>query len=192
MDLYKHAHLNKKQEKIYLYAYFETVAFIIYGNAPRDELGKELNTWINCVKNTKLSNWISLLNWNFSEHLDKSAAYVLYNKVSPVVCADHLKNTDTKVRVLKLFDYNDWRKWSIKDKSVYISGYLDTVASFQIILKEQGEENDLRDLEIVIEAIGIDGILSEVVKTKFKKQHPLPWSISRGLGNARKQVMSKK
>ncbi len=49
-------------------------------------------------------------------------------------------------------------------------------------------KNDVRDLQIVIEATGIDGNLSDVIEIKLERQYSLPWSMSRGLGTARKRV----
>ena len=194
MTPHKHAHLTKEQEKIYLYAYFETVGFILYGHTSQSdpEQIKQTNTWIDCVNDTKNSEkWTPQYGWGLADHLDKSAAYVLYNVVSPLVCEGYFEKADSKVRVLQLFSYPEWDKWSLKDKSVYISGYLDTVVSFQMRLKEAGMQNDLRDIQILVEATGIDGVLSEVIKIKFEKQNPLPWSVSLGVGSARKNVQSK-
>jgi hypothetical protein len=190
---YKNAHLTPEQRKIYLNAYFETMGFILYSFISEKDSGaiKDLNAWIDCVMETKDSEtWSPELCWRFGENLDKSAAYILYNKVSPLICKGFEKNAGTQVRTLKIYSYDDWEKWSIKDKAVYLSGCVDTVASFEMRLKDAGLKNRLRDLQIVIEATGIDGILSDVMKIEFERQLPLPWSISRGLGAARKRVFS--
>lgn len=191
MTPYKHAHLTPEQRQIYLNAYFETMGFILYSYLPRKDSSamKQLNAWIDCVMETKDSKkWSPDLGWIFGENLDKSAAYILYNEVSPQICEGYTEKAETRVRTLKIYSYDDWEKWSLKDKAVYLSGYVDTVASFQMRLRDAGMKNDLQDLQIVIEAIGIDGILSDVMKMKFEHQYPLPWSISRGLGAARKRV----
>lgn len=190
---YKHAHLTPEQRKIYLNAYFETMGFILYSFISEKDSGaiKDLNAWIDCVMETKdWETWSPELSWTFGENLDKSAAYILYNKVSPLICKGFEKNAGTQVRTLKIYSYDDWEKWSIKDKAVYLSGCVDTVASFEMRLKDAGLKNRLRDLQIIIEATGIDGILSDVMKIEFERQLPLPWSISRGLGAARKRVFS--
>lgn len=193
MTPYKHTHLNQEQKRIYLNAYFETIGFILYSYLSREDTNamKQLNAWIDCVMETKDSEkWSPDIGWVFGKNLDKSAAYVLYNVVSPLVCDGYPERAGTQVRTLKIYSYGDWKKWSIKDKAVYLSGYVDTVMSFQMQLKDAGNKNDVRDLQIVIEATGIDGILSDVMKTDFERQHPLPWSISRGLGAARNRVFS--
>jgi hypothetical protein len=107
---------------------------------------------------------------------------------SALICKKYTKKAGTQVRTLKIYSYDDWEKWSLKDKAVYISGFVDTVASVEMRAKDAGMKNDLRDLQIVIEATGIDGILSDVMKINFERQYPLPWSIARGLGAARKRV----
>ncbi len=193
MNLYKHVHLTIEQKAIYLNAFFETTGFIFYSYLDHKDFKsmKQLNAWIDCVTETKQSvNWSPELGWLYGENLEKSAAYVLYNKVSPLICKEYTEKAGTKVRILKLYNYGEWEKWSIKDKAVYVSGYIDTVASFQMRLREAGMKNDIRDLQILIEATGIDGILSDIMKIKFEQQYPLPWSISRGLGAAHKRVLS--
>jgi hypothetical protein len=193
MTSYKHAHLTAEQKQIYLNAYFETVGFILYSYLDHKDskATKQLNAWIDCVTETKQSvSWSPDLGWLFGKNLDKSGAYVLYNEVSPLICEGYTEKAGTQVRTLKLYNYGEWGKWSIKDKAVYLSGYIDTVASFQMRLRDAGMKNDLRDLQIVIEATGIDGILSGIMKIKFERQYPLPWSISRGLGAARKRILS--
>src|SRR3972149_9076045 len=192
MTSYKHAHLTPEQRQIYLNAYFETMGFILYSYLPRKDSKamKQLNAWIDCVMETRGSEkWSPDLGWIFGKNLDKSAAYIFYNEVSPLICEGYTEKAGTQVRTLKLYNYDDWGKWSVKDKAVYLSGYVDTVASFQMRLRDAGMKNDLRDLQIVIEATGIDGILSDVMNMKFERQYPLPWSISRGLGAARKRVL---
>lgn len=193
MTPYKHAHLTLEQRQIYLNAYFETIGFILYSHLPPKDSSamKQLNAWIDCVMETKDSGkWSPDLGWISGENLDKSAAYILYNVVSPHICEGYTEKPGTRVRTLKIYSYDDWEKWSLKDKAVYLSGYVDTVASFQMRLRDAGMKNDVRSLLIVIEATGIDGILSDVMKIKFERQCPLPWSISRGLGAARKRVFS--
>jgi hypothetical protein len=193
MTSYKHAHLTTEQKQIYLNAYFETMGFILYSYLDHKDSKamKQLNAWIDCVTETKQSvNWSPDVGWLFGKNLDKSAAYVLYNEVSPLICEGYTEKAGTQVRTLKLYDYGEWEQWSIKDKAVYLSGYIDTVASFQMRLRDAGMKNDLRDLQIVIEATGIDGILSDIMKIKFERQYPLPWSVSRGLGAAHKRVLS--
>ena len=193
MTSYKHGHLTPEQKKIYLYAFFETMGFILYSYLSHEDPNamKHLNAWIDCVMETKDSaTWSPDLSWTFAENLNKSASYILYNKISPLICKDYLEKAGSKVRTLKIYNYNDWENFSLKDKAVYLSGYLDTVASFQMRLKSAGKSNDLRNLEIVLEATGIEGILSDVMKTDFEQDYPLPWSISRGLGATRKRVFS--
>jgi hypothetical protein len=193
MTLYKHAHLTTEQKQIYLNAYFETMGFIFYSYLDHKDFKamKQLNAWIDCVTETKQSvNWSPDVGWLSGKNLDKSAAYVLYNEVSPLICQGYTEKAGTQVRTLKLYNYGEWKKWSIKDKAVYLSGYIDTVASFQMRLRDAGVKNDLQDLQIVIEATGIDGILSDIMKIKFERQYSLPWSISRGLGVAFKRVLS--
>ena len=193
MTSYKHTHLNPEQKRIYLNAYFETIGFILYSYLRREDTNalKHQNAWINCVMETKDSErWSPDLRWIFGKNLNKSAAYVLYNVVSPLVCKGYLEKAGTQVRILKIYSYGDWEKWSIKDKAIYLSGYIDAAASFQMRLRDFGKKNHVRDLRIVIEATGIDGILSDVMKTDFERQYPLPWSISRGLGAARRRVFS--
>ena len=194
MTSYKYDHLNPDQKRIYLNAYFETAGFVLYGHAPREDARamKNLNTLIDCVTETKDKEiWSPNLDWGFGKNLDKSVAYVLHNTISPLVCKEYAEKAGTKDRVLRIYTYRDWEKWSIKDKAVYVSGYLDTGASFQMRLRDAGVRNDLQDLSIVIDATGIDGILSDVMKIKFEPQYPLPWSISRGLGVARDRIFSK-
>jgi hypothetical protein len=131
---YKHAHLTLEQRQIYLNAYFETMGFILYGYLPRKDSSamKQLNAWIDCVMETKDSKkWSPDLGWIFGENLDKSAAYILYNEVSPRICEGYTEKAGTQVRTLKIYSYDDWEKWSLKDKAVYLSGYIDTVASAQ-------------------------------------------------------------
>lgn len=193
MTAYNYDHLTPEQRKIYLNAYFETMGFILYSHLPEKDSSamKALNAWIDCVMETKDSEtWSPTLSWRFGENLDKSAAYILYNKVSPLICKGYTKKAGTQVRTLKIYSHDDWEKWSIKDKAVYLSGYVDTAASFEMRLKDAGMKNDLRELQIVIEATGIDGILSDVMKIKFERQSTLPWSIARGLGAARKKIFS--
>jgi hypothetical protein len=193
MTAYKYSHLTPEQRKIYLNAYFEAMGFVLYGYCHEKDSSavKTLNTWIDCVMETKDSEtWSPNLSWTFGENLDKSAAYILYNKVSPLICKGFTEKAGTQVRTLKIYSYDDWEKWSLKDKAVYLSGYIDTFASFEMRLKDAGMKNDLRDLQIIIEGTGIDGILSDVMKIEFERQFPLPWSISRGLGAARKRVFS--
>jgi hypothetical protein len=195
MTSYKHAHLTPNQQNIYLNAYFETMGFILYSHSPRQDPNamKQLNAWIDCVMETKDSDkWNPELGWMFGENLKKSSAYVLYNIVSPPVCKDYLEKAGTQVRTLRIYSYDHWKSFSLKDKAVYLSGYLDTVASLEMRLEAAGMKNNLRDLLIVIEATGIDGILSDLMATEFEPQYPLPWSMSRGLGAARKRVLSTK
>jgi len=193
MTIYKYEHLTKQQKNIYLYAYFETVGFILYGytNQKDSSAMKTINAWIDCIMETKGSEkWSPYIGWIFGNNIDKSPAYILLNQVSPIVCEGYEEKAGTKLRALTLYDYTNWENFSIKDKSVYISGYIDTAASLEMRLKDAGIKNNLRDLQIVIEATGIDGILSDVMKTQFEKNYPLPWSISRGLGAAHKRVFS--
>jgi len=190
MTPYKHAHLTPEQKQIYLNAYFETMGFILYSYYPRKDSSamKQLNAWIDCVMKTRDSKqWSPAIGWIFGENLDKSAAYILYNEVSPQICKGYTEKAGTRVRTLKIYSYDDWEKWSLKDKAVYLSGYIDSVASFQMRLRDAGMKNYVRDLQIVIEVTGIDGILSAVTKIKFERKYPLPWSLSRGLGTARKR-----
>ena len=47
---------------------------------------KHLNAWIDCVMETKdTATWSPDLSWTFAENLNKSASYILYNKISPLV-----------------------------------------------------------------------------------------------------------
>jgi hypothetical protein len=194
MTPYKYAHLNPEQRRIYLNAYFEAAGFVLYNYAPREAAGamKNLNIWIDCVTETRnKETWSPDLDWVFGKNLDKSVAYVLYNTVSPLVCKEYAEKAGTTDKMLRIYTYRDWKEWSTKEKAVYVSGYIDTVASFQMRLRDAGAPNDLKDLRIVIEVTGIGGIVSDVMKIQFEPQYPLPWSVSRGLGAARDRILSK-
>ena len=192
MNMYKYAHLSANQKKIYLYSYFETIGFVLYSYTADRNDKNYLSEWIDCVLKTKDSNtWTPEFGWSLGHDLKKSAAYVLYNKVSPVVCKKRSAELKSGAQVLILYNYSDWEKFSIKDKAVYLAGYLDTIASIEMRRKAAGGENDLRTLRIIIEAAGIDGILSDVLEVEFERKYPLPWSISRGLGITKMKIFPK-
>jgi|GEM_PF-4841454 len=100
----------------------------------------------------------------FGDALDKSAAYIFYNVVSPIVCEGFPGNENATPKNLELFNYGDWGKWSIKDKAVYISGYIDTVVSSQMRLRDAGVKNDL-----VVGVIALLGSLLDLVCQRLRK-----------------------
>jgi len=194
MTQYKYDHLSDKQQDIYLNSFFESAGFILYSYLPHDnpDAVKTMNTWFDCVNETKDSKnkWSPWASWMSGENLDKSPAYILYNVVSPLVCEGYEERADSELRVLRIYSYDDWLDWSIKNKAVYLAGYVDTVASFQMRMRDKGVDDDLGDLLILIEAYGIEGILSDVMNVNFETQYPLPWSISRGMGAAKRRVFT--
>lgn len=199
MTNYKHAYLTDKQKAIYRDAFFETSAFILYGraNSKNPNRIKTLNAWINCINKLRDNpSWSPNLKWAFGEDLDKSAAYVLYNSVAPMKCQpyfEYYEDTEgTTRKILRLFSYEDWEAFSLKEKAVYVSAYVDMAAVLELRKKEAGVKSSLHDIQIIIEATGIDGILDEVLKTQFEKQFPLPWSIAQGFGAARDRILKSK
>jgi hypothetical protein len=192
---YKHSHLSDKQKAIYRDAFFETSSFLIYGHT--GQVGphqfKHLNAWTNCVLQTRnRKSWTPNLNWTFAKDLDKSGAYVLYNSAAPIICKSHTEAAGKTPKFLKLFSYEDWLRFSLKEKATYVSGFVDMAATLEHRKKEFSGKSSLRDIQIVIEAIGIEGILDEVLRVKFETKFPLPWSIARGFGAARNRVFQNK
>ena len=199
MTNYKHAHLTDKQKAIYRDAVFETAGFILYGraNGKNPNRIKTLNAWTNCVNKLRDNpSWSPNLSWRWGKDLDKSAAYVLYNLVAPLKCQPYFEYYEeaegSPRKILRLFNFEDWEAFSLKEKAVYVSGYVDLAAVLELRKKEAGVKSSLRDIQIIIEATGIDGILDEVLKIQFEKQFPLPWSIARGFGAARDRVFKSK
>ena len=186
----KYARLSPEQQQIYLDSFFESMFFIMYGmtDPTNSEALRQINGWIDCVNESRQTGtWSADLSWSLAE--DKSAAYVLYTKVSPLICKGFEKKSGTTRRLLKIYSFDDWERWSRKTKSVYLAGFLDTIATFEMRMKESGMQNDLRDLRILIEAVGIDGILSVAITIKSDKKSPLPWVMAASLGSVRKKVM---
>jgi|GEM_PF-5294687 len=52
---YKHGYLTTEQQRIYLFAFFETVNYILYNNLPREDprSKKMRSAWNDCVLATK-------------------------------------------------------------------------------------------------------------------------------------------
>ena len=186
----KYARLSPEQQQIYLDSFFESMFFIMYGmtDPANSEALRQINGWIDCVNESRhTGTWSADLSWSLAE--DKSAAYVLYTKVSPLICKGFEKKAGTTRRLFKIYSFEDWERWSRKTKSVYLAGFLDTIATFEMRMKENGMQNDLRDLKILIEAIGIDGILSVAITIKSDKKSPLPWIMAASLGSVRKKAL---
>ncbi len=157
----KYSDLSPEQKQIYLNAYFETTGFILYNYLDKNDPNamKHLNALIDCVGETNdLKKWSPNIGWIWGDNLDKSAAYILYNTVSPIVCEDYLDKADTQARTLKIYNYSDWKKWSKEDKTIYLSGYIDTTASFFMRLYNTGEKKDIENLITVVKTAGIDGM----------------------------------
>src|SRR5262245_51785468 len=59
MTNYKYDHLSNEQRRIYLYAFFEALSFVLYGMSQEGDV-RILNAWSNCVAKTKDSGlWSS-------------------------------------------------------------------------------------------------------------------------------------
>lgn len=188
----KYARLTPDQKQIYLDAYFESMFFILYGltDGSDPEALKELNGWIDCILRTRKEKaWSPDRSWSFAEDTDKAAAWVLYHKVSPLMCHGFDKNAGTNRRLLRIYKFEDWEGWVRKTKAIYLAGYLDTIATFESRLKERGMQNNLRELNLVIEGIGIEGILSVTVSIKPKGESPLPLIMAEGLRVARNKLI---
>ncbi len=186
----KYAQLNPEQQQIYLDSFFESMFFIMYDmtDASNSEALRQLNGWIDCIIESRQGGtWSADLSRSHAE--DTSAAYVLYTHVSPSICKGFEKKAVTTRRLLKIYSYEDWERWSRKTKTVYLAGFLDTIATVEMRMKETGMQNDLRGLKVLVEAIGIDGILSVAVTIKPEKKSPLPWLMAASLGTVRKKVM---
>ena len=87
--------------EISLNAFFETVGYILYSYLSHEDPNamKHLNAWIDCVMETKDSaTWSPDLSWRFAENLNKSAAYILYNKTAPLICEGHFEKAGTQAR----------------------------------------------------------------------------------------------
>lgn len=191
MTSYRYSHLTSVQENIYRHAYFETMGFLLYGSSDKNDHAqmKILNGWIDCVASTKNENfWKNV--WVLGDDVDKSAAYVLHRTLAPVQCKEYFEKAGTEPRVLQLYEYSDWDKWSIEDKSIYLSGYIDTVASVEMHKMEFGAPNYLRELGMVVDARGETSILSDIMETNSRGNYPLPWFIARGLSVSLEKVRS--
>lgn len=190
MGMAKYGKLSSEQQQIYLDSFFESMFFIMYRmtDPANSEALQQLNGWIDCVlESRQAGTWSADLSGSVSE--DKSAAYVLYTKVSPRICRGFEKKAGTDRRLLKIYSFEDWEGWSRKTRSVYLAGFLDTVATFEMRMKENGMQNNLKDLKILIETIGIDRILSVAITITSDKKSPLPWIMAASLGSVRKKVI---
>lgn len=160
---------------------------------------KLYNNFVDCVLHTKNKlprdkverggDWSPSLGWLLGENLDKSAAWVIYNDISPMVCKDfENKEAKKEIQTLKIFDHVNWKKFSLKEKALYVGAYVDVASALYMRRLEAGRDKrakkDLTAIQICIEAIGIDGILSEVMEVDFHETWPLPWSVAKGFGKA--------
>lgn len=189
---YKYARLTPEQKQIYLDAYFESMFFILDGitDGNNPEVLQEFNGWIDCVIRTRKDKaWTPDRSWSFAEDMDKSAAWVLYHKVSPLMCYGFDKNAGTSRRILRIYTFEDWERWALKTKAIYLAGFLDTIATFEVRLKEKGMQNHLAELQMLVEATGIDGILAEAVKIRSESKLPLPWTMAAGVEVSRNKVI---
>jgi hypothetical protein len=185
----KYGKLSPEQQQIYLDSFFESMFFIMYGmtDPANSEALQQINGWIDCIlESRETGTWSADLSWSLAE--EKSAAYVLYTKVSPIICKGFEKKAGTSRRLLKIYSPEDWESWPRKTRKVYLAGFLDTIATFEMRMKENGMQNDLRGLKVLIEAIGIDGILSVAITIKSDKKSPLPWLMAESLGTVRKKL----
>jgi hypothetical protein len=188
----KFVKMTSDQKQIYLDSFFESMFFILYGitDANNPEALKEVNGWIDCVIQTrKVKNWTPDLSWALAENMDKGAAWVLYHKVAPVICHGFDKNAGTNRRLLRIYTFEDWERWAFKTKAIYLAGFLDTMATFEDRLKEQGMQNHLAELRTLIESVGIDGILAEAVKIRSESKLPLAWTMAAGVEVARNKTI---
>ena len=198
---YKWTHMTPEQKRVYAVGVLEALAFNIYSIASKNNpRGIQIyNNFVDCVLQTKSKlpgdkverggDWSPSLGWLFGENLDKSAAWVIYNDISPLICKDfENKETKKEIQMLKIFDYPNWQKFSLKEKSLYVGAYVDVASALYMRKLEVGRSErarkDLTAIQICIEAIGIDGILSEVMEVDFHETWPLPWSVAKGFGKA--------
>lgn len=191
----KHGDLSPEHKQIYLNAYFETMIFILYSYLDKNDPDamKYLNGFIDCIDETNdLKQWSPKIGWIWGDDLDKSAAYILYNKVTSIVCKNYLNEAvDTQAKTLRIYRYSDWEKWSNKDKTIYMSGYIDTTATFFMRMGNAGEKKDIKNLLTVIEKEGVGGVLSNIKLADLKQGNPLPWAMAYALGRTRNKVISK-
>ena len=192
--------LNPEERVIYVNAYLETHAFIFYSAVPDEDTNgrKHYNAFISCIENTKDrlpttdedviagQHWSpdAAPGWIFAEVLDKSAAWVLFREIAPLLCEDYFDGSDSQKQALQIYTVQDWNNFSHNQRILYVASYLDTALTVEEIYVDIKGSGELQAISACIQIIGLEGILTKVEKMHFDHSLPLPWSVAKGFGNA--------
>ena len=172
MSPYKWAGLTQREQDLFTLGVLEDWGFILYSyQAPG------LQDFVACANNEKPKKFNSLM-WQFG-NIKESAAREI-SKMTPIVCSSYQGKGGSLRKPLQLLTKKDWTSFNLKEKSLYLMGYLE----IGYLINKDIDPEIPRSLENCVSGEGIEGILSQVVRdeTNFEWQYPIPWSISSSLG----------
>lgn len=170
---------DKDQRGLYVKGFLETVSFIMYGYVPQNsETAKDFSDWTACAQHEQPSRWMPL-DWLFGD-LNRTAASQFF-RIAHTVCEKDLGKGDKTWTPVRLVSKADWSSLSRADREIYVTAYIETTYE---MLKRGQQLDQVREIEKCVKRRELEGIMKEVDKIAVEWQYPLPWSVSRGLGNA--------
>jgi hypothetical protein len=179
MTSYKWSGLSDGQRGLYVKSFLETTSFAMYRKDPPQQAQRDFAAWTACAETVPVERW-QPLGWMIKGELKRSAASQ-FLEVAPLVCKDALPKLDKTLRLVRLISRSTWQSLGLRDRAIYMMGYVETVYEISRTMKRSDE---LRHLDICIGHVGIEGLMDALGTIDMEWQYPLPWSISRALGKA--------
>ncbi len=179
MTPYKWSGLTDGQRALYIKSFLETTSFAMYRRDLPDAAQRDFSAWTLCAESKPIQSW-QPLGWMIKGELKRTAASQ-FTEMASTACAEFRGKDPKKRSPVQLVSRKEWQSLGLRDRAIYVMGYIETVYEAGRAMKLHKE---VRYLDICLGHQGIDGVLAALETTEMEWQYPIPWSISRVLGKA--------
>jgi hypothetical protein len=171
--------LSDSQQELYVKGFLETLSFMAYGSAPRDQKdAQRFSDWTACAEHEPAKSWTGMYDWQFGK-LQASGAWQCF-KASSMICEKYTGKGDGRWKPIQLVSTSEWKRFTPQDKEVYAIAYAETADLMSRLTKQDTNANKL---ENCVKHGGDQRFFSAAKEISVETQYPMPWSVSRALGN---------
>jgi len=172
---------NSPEEQAYFHGVLETYGFVLFSFWPRvAEYEQQFSDYRRCVEDNKDRHW-QLFGWLWGESLEASAAAQMIRETIPLVCQEYAGKGKGGWKPPQSIGKREWQSYSSIERTFYISAYVETAVELMVLMQRS---EDVTMMTRCMKERGLGRVLEEVERIDVEWQYPMPWTISRAVGNS--------